>query len=83
MIFFQLESFKDQTRIILDQAFQNESTKNKIETGDFYYENYSFCMKLGVKVDEQIFEVYMYKLNEILNFSCTTRAFYGDYNEII
>ena len=40
-------------------------------------------MKLGVKVDEQIFEVYMYKLNEILNFGCTTRAFYGDYNENI
>ena len=55
MIFFQLESFKDQTKIILDQAFQNDSAKKKIETGDFQHENYSFCMKLGVKVDEKIF----------------------------
>ena len=63
----------------------NEIIKKKIEYGSFYEENYTFCKKITeVKVGEgKVIIAYMFKSNETINYNCTTRAFYGDYNEII
>lgn len=78
------QSKQENTKKIIDQVLSSEKIKKKIDAGSFFEYDFTFCIKLtDVKVEENAFTVYIFKSNQFINYNCTTRAFYGDYNEII